>query len=96
MENKKIDFIVYEASEARHERTVKRLIIALIISVILLFAESAINMWAWCQYDYSSEETTYSQDGEGINNINTGKQGDLNNGSKIDDKAKNKTAEKSK
>lgn len=46
MENKKIDFIVYEASEARHECTVKRIIIALIISVILLFAESAINMWA--------------------------------------------------
>lgn len=95
MDNKKVDFIVYEANEARHERTVKRLIIALIISIILMFASHALWLWAWTSYDYSSKETTYSQDGEGINNINTGKQGDLNNGAKTDDKKKNKAIEKS-
>lgn len=39
---------------------------------------------AWQSYDYVSEESekvvTYSQDGEGVNNINTGNQGDINNG----------------
>ena len=39
---------------------------------------------AWQSYDYVGEEServvTYSQDGEGVNNINTGNQGDINNG----------------
>lgn len=69
-----------EAKDARHERTIKRLIIALIIEAVLIFAESAIWLNAWTQYDYTSEESVYKQDGNGVNNINTGTQGDVNNG----------------
>lgn len=94
MEEKQIPYIAYEAEQARSERTIKRLIIALILSILLMFASHAIWLYAWCQYDYSSEEATYSQDGKGINNINAGTQGDINNGSKIDDKAKNSQAKK--
>jgi hypothetical protein len=78
MEIKQIPYIAYEAAEAKSERTIKRLILALVLSIILIFASNAIWLYAWCQYDYSSEETTYSQDGEGLNNINTGSQGDIN------------------
>lgn len=80
MENKKVDFIVYEANEARHERTVKRFIIALIISAILLFAESVFNIWCWYQYDYSSEETITTVDGKDGNANYIGNNGDINNG----------------
>lgn len=40
MEN--IPFVAYESVQVRHERTVKRLIIALVISAILLFASNII------------------------------------------------------
>ena len=81
-----IPYVVYEAESAKSERVTKRLIIALIFSIVLMFASNAIWLWAWCQYDYSSEETTttYSQDGHGINNINSGTQGDVLNGTNSD------------
>ena len=64
-----VPYIVHESSMARMERQIKRLWIALIASVVLLFASSAIFTWAWMQYDYSSEEIVYQQDGEGTNII---------------------------
>ena len=51
------------------ERMVKRLWIALIICIALIFASNACWLYAWMQYDYSSEETVYQQDGEGTNII---------------------------
>ena len=64
-----VPFIVHESSMARMERQVKRGWIALIVAVCLLFASNATWLYAWCQYDYSSEETIYQQDGEGTNII---------------------------
>lgn len=77
-----IPFVVYESAQTRMERTIKRLITALIIAVILIFASNAAWLYCWMQYDYTSEEleTVYQQDGEGMNNINTGAQGDVTNG----------------
>ena len=51
------------------ERMVKRLWIALIICIALIFASNACWLHVWMQYDYSSEETIYQQDGEGTNII---------------------------
>jgi hypothetical protein len=61
---------------ARNERTVKRLVVALIVVVCLWFATIGVGVYAWLQYDYTSEEivTEYKQDGEGLNII-----GDRNN-----------------
>lgn len=73
-----IPYIAYEGAMARHERTVKRLIIGIVIAVILLFATNVAWLYVWSQYDTVS----YDQDGEGINNICTGTQGDLINGAK--------------
>lgn len=64
-----VPYIVHESSMARMERQIKRLWIALLVSVCLLFASNAAWLYAWCQYDYSSEETIYQQDGEGTNII---------------------------
>lgn len=76
-QEKVVPFFVYETEVARDERTTKRLITALIIAIILIFASNALWLLAWIQYDYTSEEVTYSQDGEGFNNINTGEMGDI-------------------
>lgn len=64
-----VPYIVYESTTARNERTIKRLIIALLVSIVLLFASNAVWLWAWMQYDYTGTETVYQQDGEGLNII---------------------------
>ena len=71
----KVPYIVHEASMARMERQIKRLWIAVIIAVCLLFASNA----GWLIYESQFEKITYEQDGKGINNVNYGEQGDLNN-----------------
>lgn len=63
------------------ERMVKRLWIALIICICLIFASNAVWLYAWMQYDYSSEETIVdvnSDDGGNANYI--GNDGDIVNG----------------
>lgn len=37
MEDNKVPYIVFEGEQARHERTVKRLVLALLVSIALLF-----------------------------------------------------------
>ena len=64
-----VPYIVHESSMARMERQVKRGWIALIVAVCLLFASNAAWLYACMQYDYSSEEIVYQQDGEGTNII---------------------------
>lgn len=66
-----VPYIVHESAMARNERTIKRLVIALIIAVALIFASNAAWIYVWQLYDYASEETvyTYTQDGEGWNII---------------------------
>lgn len=68
-----IPYVVYESAQSRMERTAKRLTVALIIAIALMFASNALWLYAWCQYDYGyEEETTYTQDGEGTNIIGNG------------------------
>lgn len=72
-ENDRIEvpFIVYEGTMARMERTVKRLFILLILSVLICFASNTIWLYWWNQYEYVAESDTYtySQDGQGFNLI---------------------------
>lgn len=79
MENKNIPGIVFESIQARNERTVKRLILALIIITVMLFASNLAWLYVWQQYDYASEEITVdSKDGVNANYI--GHDGDITNG----------------
>ena len=66
-----VPYIVHESAMARNERTVKRLVIALIVAISLIFASNAAWLWAWMQYDYTSTESVveYQQDGQGLNII---------------------------
>ena len=63
------------------ERMVKRLWIALIVVIAMLFASNA----AWLIYESQFATISYEQDGEGINNVNIGEQGDLINGTESED-----------
>ena len=74
--NKDISYIVFEGEMARAERHIKRLWITLIVTVLLL---AACNI-AWLIYESQFNTASYSQDGEGINNVNIGEQGDVQNG----------------
>lgn len=57
----------------------KRWCIAFFTVLILWFITVGGFIWYVHQYDY----ITYSQDGGGYNNINTGEQGDVTNGAEV-------------
>lgn len=80
-EKNKVPYAAYEGLQVRHERTVKRLIIAIIIIAIMMFASNMAWLYAWQSYDYESEETAVivdSKDGGNANYI--GNDGDITNG----------------
>ena len=78
-----VPYIVHESAQARNERTVKRLVIALIAAIVLIFASNAIWLYAWMQYDYSNDMTTSEINVDGKDGIANyiGNDGDINNGS---------------
>ena len=73
-----IPYIAHEAEQARSERHIKRLIVALVVAVILMFASNAMWLWAWLQYDYDSY-TVEMDSGDGIANY-IGQDGEIFNG----------------
>jgi heme/copper-type cytochrome/quinol oxidase subunit 3 len=79
MEDNKVPYIVYEGTIARFERTVRRLIIVLAVTILLLFASNALWIYEWNQYDYS-DVTVDSQDGGNANYMGVGASGVINNG----------------
>ena len=72
-----VPFAAHEAEVARQERHIKRMWIALIVAVALVFASNALWLWAWMQYDYESYEIT----ADGDSNANyIGQDGNIYNG----------------
>ena len=77
---KDIPYIAFESMMARYERHTKRLIIALIIAIALMFFSNAAWLIAWCQYDYSSATSSVQVDAkDGVANY-IGNDGDITNG----------------
>lgn len=50
--------LALENAEVRHERTVKRFIIAIIVMIVVIFANNVAWLLAWMQYEYVGEEVT--------------------------------------
>jgi hypothetical protein len=46
-----IPYIAYEIAEAKNERLIKRLIIALVITIILMFITNVFWIHEFCSYD---------------------------------------------
>lgn len=70
-----VPYIVYEATMSRLERTIKRLFILIVMLIICLVGTNV----AWTIYTSQYDFVGYEQDGDGINNVNFGGQGDLDN-----------------
>lgn len=70
-----IPYIAYEIAEAKNERLIRRLIIALIITIILMFITNIFWIYEFCSYDYLTEETTVDADCGTANYI--GQDGDI-------------------
>ena len=77
-----IPYIVYEQAEVRHERTVKRLIVALIIAIIAIVGSNGAWLYCWMQYDYANAvtETSVELESEEGNANYIGNNGVINNG----------------
>lgn len=72
-----VPYIVHEGILTRQERNIKRLWILCILMFLALVGTNA----GWMYYESLFDTYTYEQDGEGINNINSGLQvGGLRNG----------------
>ena len=77
-----IPYFAHEGSMSRCERIIKKLVVALIVTIVLMFASNAVWLYAWMQYDYSDSETeTVDVDG-GLNGVANyiGNDGDIENG----------------
>lgn len=77
-EKTNVPYIVFESEMARAERRDKRQWIV----IIALIAALLLTNIGWLIYESQFETYAYeySQDGEGLNNINIGEQGDVFNG----------------
>lgn len=74
-----IPYIAYESAMARNERMVKRLIVCLAISIIMIVVSNLAWLYVWQLYDYTSDTVTVdSKDGGNANYI--GKDGNVYNG----------------
>ena len=81
-QNATVPYVVHEATVARQERQIKRQWIALLVAIAMLFASNI----GWLIYESQFVTVSYEQDGDGLNNVNVGEQGDINNGAESEDK----------
>ena len=72
-----------ELAFAFAERMVKRLVIALVVTICLAVAGPLAVHYGWVYYESQFETYEYTQDGEGTNIIGDGN--DVNNGAEIAD-----------
>lgn len=69
-----VPYVVYEDATADKQWVIKKLVKALIVALVLLFASNLAWLWVFQSYDYSTEETvtTVNSDGEGVANYTGG------------------------
>ena len=78
-DDNRVPFVVFEGTIARFERTIKRLVILIAVTILLLFASNALWLYEWNLYDYQ-EITVDSQDGSNANYMGANASGVINNG----------------
>ena len=76
---KDVPYIVYESEAARHERTVKRLLTALLITILLMVGTNMAWLWVWNQYDFVSESYTITNEDGNANYMESGEDGIITN-----------------
>lgn len=88
--DKDVPYIVYESEAARHERTVKRLLTALLITILLMVGTNMAWLYVFNQYDIVSEDVTIENSGNAdasnLLGVGANASGVINNESKSPDK----------
>lgn len=75
-----VPYIVYEGEQARHERTIKRLIIALVIAVIVTLLSNVAWLIYLSGYEFCGSESEVTVEAkDGIANF-IGNDGEITNG----------------
>lgn len=77
-----VPYIVYESEAARHERTVRRLIKVIVLTLLLLVASNMAWLYVFNQYDITSTTTEIVTDEGNANMLEAGMNGEINNVSK--------------
>ena len=78
-QNVSVPYVVHEATVARQERQIKRMWIALIVAIALMFFTNMIWVGVFSSYDYSSEEIIVDAEDNGNANY-IGQDGNIYNG----------------
>lgn len=91
-ENRNVPYIVYESAMVRAERTIKKLTIVALVALVLMFITNLAWIYEWTMFDTYSY--SYAQDGQGVNNVNLGTQGDVLNGTESTDQSETETERK--
>lgn len=73
-----VPYIVHESAMARSERHIRRLVIALIVSVVMIVLSNLAWLYVWNSYEYVGDSSV-SVEGEGTANY-IGNDGDITNG----------------
>lgn len=76
---KSVPLLIYE-NEMRHK---KHIIVGLFTVLGILLLVLGVAIYMFMSFIGSFDRVSYDQDGKGINNVNTGKQGDVINESTI-------------
>lgn len=77
-----VPYIVYESEAVRHERTVRRLIKVIVLTLLLLVASNMAWLYVFNQYDITSTTTEIVTDEGNANMLEAGMNGEINNVSK--------------
>lgn len=60
-----VPYVVYRDAIDDNRWVVKKLVVALIVAIALLFVSNMAWLWYWNQFDYTSEVVTTTADSEG-------------------------------
>lgn len=88
-----IPYIAHESMMAREERHVRRLIFALVATILMLFASNLTWLYFFNQFEYSSEETVTVDGKDGVANY-IGNDGTITNGEDSGEKGPENDKEK--
>ena len=74
-----IPYVAYQSTVSDYKMMLKRMWVALIVLLLILFATNTIWIYSWMQYDYSSEEIIVDAEDNGNANY-IGQDGNIYNG----------------
>ena len=79
-DNMTVPYIVHESAMARNERHIRRLVLALIVSIVMLVLSNLAWLYIWNSYEYVGDSSQVTVDSNTGNADYIGDDGDIING----------------